>query len=128
MAQLAESKIIAQGLHGEQPVVKRRAIVAAFEKKDFQVLVSTDLLARGIDIPNLPCVVNYDLPHNPEDYVHRVGRTGRAGAPGKAISIVARDPSTINLRGKLVELDETAFLQNISAFLGKKLKFDPVCF
>jgi superfamily II DNA/RNA helicase len=124
--QLAESSIVAQGLHGEQPVGKRRAIVDAFVKKEFQILISTDLLARGIDIPNLPFVVNYDLPHNPEDYVHRVGRTGRAGAPGNAISLISREPTTINLRGKLVELDEKAFLDQISTFLGKKLKLSKV--
>lgn len=124
--QLAESKIVAQGLHGELPVTKRRAIVDSFLKKEFDVLISTDLLARGIDLPGLPCVINYDLPHNPEDYVHRVGRTGRAGAPGMAISIVSQDATTLQLRGKLVELDEGAFLKQISTFLGKKLKIEPV--
>ena len=62
--------------------------MAAFKEGKLPVLVATDVAARGLDINELPFVVNYDLPHNPEDYVHRIGRTGRAGASGVAISFV----------------------------------------
>jgi len=55
------------------------------------VLVATDIAARGLDISELPHVVNYELPHVPEDYVHRIGRTGRAGRTGEAVSLVSRD-------------------------------------
>ncbi len=63
--------------------------LAAFKEGKLQVLVATDVAARGLDIDDLPLVVNYELPHVPEDYIHRIGRTGRAGASGEAISLVA---------------------------------------
>src|SRR5690606_13287902 len=58
-----------------------------FKAGELEVLVATDVAARGIDVAGVPCVINYDLPHNPEDYVHRIGRTGRAGASGEAIAL-----------------------------------------
>ena len=61
-----------------------------FKDNELQVLVATDIAARGLDIEELPHVVNYDLPHVAEDYVHRIGRTGRAGASGEAVSLVSR--------------------------------------
>jgi superfamily II DNA/RNA helicase len=63
------------------------AALDAFKKGEIDILVATDVAARGLDISDLPCVINYDLPYNAEDYVHRIGRTGRAGASGDAISI-----------------------------------------
>ncbi len=63
--------------------------LAAFKEGKLQVLVATDVAARGLDIDDLPLVINYELPHVPEDYIHRIGRTGRAGASGEAISFVA---------------------------------------
>ena len=63
------------------------AALEAFKKGDIDVLVATDVAARGLDISDLPCVINFDLPYNAEDYVHRIGRTGRAGASGDAISL-----------------------------------------
>jgi ATP-dependent RNA helicase RhlE len=71
------------------------------------VLVATDIAARGIDIEQLPFVINYELPHTPEDYVHRIGRTGRAGMPGEAISLVAPE--------------ETDFLEAIEKLLKRRL-------
>ena len=59
----------------------------AFKAGDLEVLVATDVAARGLDVAGVPCVINYDLPYNPEDYVHRIGRTGRAGASGEAIAL-----------------------------------------
>ena len=63
------------------------AALDAFKKGEIEVLVATDVAARGLDISDLPAVINFDLPYNAEDYVHRIGRTGRAGASGDAISI-----------------------------------------
>ena len=63
--------------------------LAAFKEGKLEVLVATDVAARGLDVDDLPLVVNYELPHVPEDYIHRIGRTGRAGATGEAISFVA---------------------------------------
>ena len=65
--------------------------LADFKDGKVQVLVATDIAARGIDITELPQVVNYELPHVPEDYVHRIGRTGRAGSAGRALSLVSTD-------------------------------------
>ena len=62
-----------------------------FKNGNLNILVTTDLLARGIDIEFLPCVINYELPRSPKDYVHRIGRTGRAGNPGDAISLVSEE-------------------------------------
>src|SRR5262245_62880526 len=66
-------------------------VLKRFKDNELQVLVATDIAARGLDIEELPHVVNYDLPHVPEDYVHRIGRTGRAGASGEAVSLVSAD-------------------------------------
>jgi ATP-dependent RNA helicase DeaD len=78
----------AEALHGEIPQDRRERIVAKFREKRIRILVATDVAARGIDIDNLTHVVNWSLPHDPEAYVHRVGRTGRAGNQGTAITLV----------------------------------------
>jgi ATP-dependent RNA helicase DeaD len=78
----------AEALHGEIPQDRRERIVAKFREKRIRILVATDVAARGIDIDNLSHVVNWSLPHDPEAYVHRVGRTGRAGNQGTAITLV----------------------------------------
>ncbi|KAG1435705.1 hypothetical protein G6F57_021002 [Rhizopus arrhizus] len=63
----------------------------AFKAGELEVLVATDVAARGLDVAGVPCVINYDLPYNAEDYVHRIGRTGRAGASGEAIALFTPD-------------------------------------
>ena len=78
-------------IHGNKSQTARTKALADFKKGDLQVLVATDIAARGIDIDQLPHVVNFELPNVPEDYVHRIGRTGRAGAKGEAISLVCVD-------------------------------------
>ena len=78
-------------IHGDKAQVERFAALEGFKQGKVQYLVATDIAARGIDIVELPCVVNYELPYAPEDYVHRIGRTGRAGASGLAVSLVAPD-------------------------------------
>ncbi|WLI88277.1 DEAD/DEAH box helicase [Massilia sp. R2A-15] len=77
----------ATAIHGDKTQQERMAALDSFKKGEIDVLVATDVAARGLDISDLPCVINYDLPYNAEDYVHRIGRTGRAGASGDAISV-----------------------------------------
>lgn len=81
----------AEELHGNRSLAQRKRAVDAIQKKRSRILVATDIAARGIDIDHLELVINYDLPDNPEDYVHRIGRTGRAGRSGVAISFVCTD-------------------------------------
>ncbi|SAL64227.1 ATP-dependent RNA helicase 1 [Caballeronia arvi] len=89
--QLAKDGISALAIHGNKSQSARTRALAEFKAETLQVLVATDIAARGIDIDQLPHVVNFDLPNVPEDYVHRIGRTGRAGAEGEAVSLVCVD-------------------------------------
>jgi ATP-dependent RNA helicase RhlE len=86
---LQRAKIYATAFHGDLSQGARGEAIHGLKEGGWQVVVTTDLAARGIDIPNLPVVVNYDLPRSPTDYTHRIGRTGRAGASGLAISFVS---------------------------------------
>ncbi len=88
---LRKNQINAAAVHSKMGQQARRETLQRFKSGRLPVLVATDLLARGIDIDSLPCVINYQLPRSPKDYVHRIGRTGRAGVPGDAISLVAPD-------------------------------------
>ncbi|MDR0934602.1 MAG: DEAD/DEAH box helicase [Burkholderiaceae bacterium] len=88
LTRLLEKKgIRATAIHGDKSQPERMAALEAFKKGEIDALVATDVAARGLDIVELPCVMNYDLPFAAEDYVHRIGRTGRAGASGDAISL-----------------------------------------
>ncbi len=89
--QLAEDHIYAAAIHGNKSQSQRTKALADFKSGEVHILVATDIAARGIDIEQLPCVVNFDLPQVAEDYVHRIGRTGRAGASGLAVSLVSAD-------------------------------------
>jgi ATP-dependent RNA helicase RhlE len=94
LTKVLESKnISAAAIHGNKSQGARTKALAGFKDKSVRVLVATDIAARGIDIDQLPQVVNFDLPQVAEDYVHRIGRTGRAGANGKAVSLVSIDES-----------------------------------
>jgi ATP-dependent RNA helicase RhlE len=88
---LCDQGISAMAIHGNKSQTARTKALADFKTNDLQVLVATDIAARGIDIDQLPHVVNFEMPNVPEDYVHRIGRTGRAGATGEAISLVCLD-------------------------------------
>jgi ATP-dependent RNA helicase RhlE len=94
-------------IHGNKSQGARTRALSEFKTNKLQVLVATDIAARGIDIDQLPHVVNYDLPNVPEDYVHRIGRTGRAGATGEAISLVC--------------VDEHAFLRDIERLIKREI-------
>jgi ATP-dependent RNA helicase RhlE len=99
---LTKSGINAMALHGNKSQAARTQALAGFKSGDIRALVATDIAARGIDIDDLPHVVNYDIPNVCEDYVHRIGRTGRAGADGAAVNLVC--------------LDEEGFMQAIERF------------
>jgi ATP-dependent RNA helicase RhlE len=89
--QLSRQAIPAMAIHGNKSQSARTKALAAFKSGDLQVLVATDIAARGLDISELPHVVNFELPNVAEDYVHRIGRTGRAGSEGQAVSLVCID-------------------------------------
>ncbi|WP_370980025.1 DEAD/DEAH box helicase [Agaribacterium sp. ZY112] len=106
--QLIEAGIQAAAIHGNKSQGARTRALAEFKDLKIRALVATDIAARGIDIDQLPQVVNHDLPNVPEDYVHRIGRTGRAGATGEAVSLVAADEHKLlvdieRLIGKLID-------------------------
>ena len=106
--QLTQKGINAEAIHGNKSQQARTNALARFKENSIHALVATDIAARGIDIDQLPNVVNFDLPNVPEDYVHRIGRTGRAGASGHAASLVA--PHDMEL------------LTKIERVLGKKVQ------
>jgi ATP-dependent RNA helicase RhlE len=87
--QLRKDRIHADAIHGDKTQAERELALADFKSGKISVLVATDVASRGLDIEGLPQVINFDVPHSPEDYVHRIGRTGRAGLTGEAISLVA---------------------------------------
>ncbi len=87
--ELKAEGINADAIHGDKSQKDRMLALEAFKQGEIEVLVATDVAARGLDIAELPAVINYDLPYAPEDYIHRIGRTGRAGASGIAISLMA---------------------------------------
>ena len=106
-AKLTESDIPSESLHADRSQTAREQALEAFKNGEVRVLVATDLAARGIDISQLACVINFEMPYKAEDYVHRIGRTGRAGHKGKAISL-------------LIE-EENYLLEEIEALLDTRL-------
>ena len=93
--QLSQDGFLAAAIHGNKSQGARTKALADFKANQVQVLVATDIAARGLDIEKLPYVINYDLPHVAEDYVHRIGRTGRAGESGNAISLVTDEETKL---------------------------------
>lgn len=85
--QLERDGVVASAIHGDKSQMERMQALEAFKRGEVEALVATDVAARGLDIAELPAVINFDLPFNAEDYVHRIGRTGRAGATGDALSL-----------------------------------------
>ncbi len=93
-------------IHSDRTMAQRREALDGFKAGKFRVLVATDIASRGIDVKNIGVVVNYDLPENPEDYVHRIGRTGRAGESGVAITLATPDQSKeVRLIEKLIRTE-----------------------
>jgi len=101
-----------QALHGDKSQDERLKALAAFKRGEVELLVATDVAARGLDIADLPGVFNFDVPFNAEDYVHRIGRTGRAGASGLAITLVTRDDSRM--------------VSEIERLIKKKIEIEPI--
>ncbi|MBM3368705.1 MAG: DEAD/DEAH box helicase, partial [Betaproteobacteria bacterium] len=102
--QLRKDHIQADAIHGDKTQAEREAALEAFKAGKTAVLVATDVASRGLDIEGLPQVINFDVPRAPEDYVHRIGRTGRAGMKGEAISLVApEDAESIVAIEKLIK-------------------------
>lgn len=85
---LAKENQAADAIHGDLRQSRREKVIAGFRQRKFRVLVATDIAARGLDIPHIESVINYDLPQCPEDYIHRIGRTARAGAAGTAVNLL----------------------------------------
>ena len=98
---LKVSNISASAIHGDLRQNKRERVILGLRNNKFRVLVATDVAARGIDIPHIHQVINFDLPRQTEDYIHRIGRTGRNGANGLALNLVTTED-----KGKLAEIDE----------------------
>jgi ATP-dependent RNA helicase RhlE len=109
---LNDHGITAMAIHGNKSQTARTKALADFKSGELRVLVATDIAARGIDIDQLPHVVNFELPNVPEDYVHRIGRTGRAGATGEAISLMC--------------VDEEIFLKDIERLIKRSIPRLPV--
>ena len=110
--QIAAHRITVAAMHGNKSQSFRTRTLEAFKNGEIRILVATDVAARGLDISNLPYVVNYDMPGIPEDYVHRIGRTGRAGVSGIAVSLVSHD--------------EKRYLQAIEKLLKQKIPVETV--
>ena len=109
---MGKAGISGAAIHGNKSQGARTKALAGFKNGSVRVLVATDIAARGLDIPLLPHVINFEIPNIPEDYVHRIGRTGRAGASGEALS--------------LVSADETSFLRDIEKLIEMKLPVEIV--
>ena len=109
---MVKAGISASAIHGNKSQGARTKALAGFKSNSIRVLVATDIAARGLDIPLLPHVINFELPNISEDYVHRIGRTGRAGASGEALS--------------LVSADETEFLRDIQKLVRIKIPVEIV--
>jgi len=101
--QLRREQIHADAIHGDKSQAERLEALESFKAGRTAVLVATDVASRGLDIEGLPQVINFDIPHSPEDYIHRIGRTGRAGMAGEAISLVApEDRDSLGAIEKLI--------------------------
>ena len=109
---MIKSNIKAAAIHGNKSQSARTKALSGFKSGAVEVLVATDIAARGLDIPLLPHVINFELPNIPEDYVHRIGRTGRAGAKGEALS--------------LVSVDEKNYLKDIEKLIGNRIQITTV--
>ncbi|WP_312280850.1 helicase-related protein, partial [Oscillibacter sp.] len=107
VTELAGAGVVAMAIHGNKSQTARQTALKRFKNGDIKILVATDIAARGIDIPELSHVFNYELPNEPETYIHRIGRTGRAGLGGIAISFC--------------DYDEISYLKDIEKLMGRTI-------
>ena len=118
---LAKNGVEAAAIHGNKSQNNRQRVLEGFKNQDIAVLVATDIAARGIDIDNLPYVINFDLPNISETYVHSIGRTGRAGNSGLAISFFDKDEKTYLkdieklIRMKIKVVDQHPYVLDVNA-------------
>ncbi len=113
--------ISAQAIHGDKSQSSRQRALQNFKEWKIQVLVATDIAARGIDIVEMPCVVNYDMPSEPETYVHRIGRTGRAKRHGVAYTFVTDYPG---MAISFCDEEEKSILRDVEMVIDKLLDID----
>lgn len=122
--QFKRMKLNVGAMHSDLDQVKREEVMLDFKSGKIDILVATDIVARGIDIDDIGTVINYDVPHDPEDYIHRIGRTGRASATGRAMTFVSEKE-----QGKFRRIEE--FLEKeikrleLPAELGEAPKYNP---
>lgn len=116
---LCKSGHKAKALHGDLRQNKRAQVIESFRKQSYRILIATDVAARGLDIPHIQHVINHDLPQCPEDYIHRIGRTARAGAAGEALNFLS--PSD-NIKWRAIQrlLDPNAKIEDIGGKSGGK--------
>lgn len=112
--------INADAIHGDKTQEERQAALEGFKRGDIHVLVATDVAARGLDIKELPCVINFDVPYSAEDYVHRIGRTGRAGAKGTAIMLAS--PGDQRLVEAIEKLTKQTFTAEAKAPMPRSMR------
>jgi ATP-dependent RNA helicase RhlE len=129
-SQLLKRGIQAAAIHGDKSQAERIKALEDFKQGNVAVLVGTDVAARGLDIEELPVVINYELPTTPEDYVHRIGRTGRAGASGEAISLVAPEETRMlaeieRLIKHQIEVGSDEFVQRVESVPVRSVKQEP---
>ncbi|GAM25484.1 hypothetical protein SAMD00019534_086590 [Acytostelium subglobosum LB1] len=123
---LEENKIKAISIHADFSPAKRAEAVEKFKSDEYQVLVATDVMARGVHIENLDAVVNFDVPHVSEDYLHRIGRAGRLGQQGFALTFVSRQKLVFEVGKRTVGLDEKHLVSNIEKVMAKDVRFSKV--
>lgn len=119
VTKLKKANLKARSIHGKKSQGQRIEALSNFKKGELKILVATDILARGIDIEFLPLVINYELPRSPKDYVHRIGRTGRAENPGKAISLITQEDAHHFkiIQKKMKKSVEVIEVDNVEAFI-----------
>lgn len=117
-ARLRKSGFTADAIHGDLQQRQRERVLDAFRAKRHRILVATDIASRGLDIPHIEHVINFDLPQAPEDYIHRIGRTGRAGADGAAVSFISPE-DTLKWRAIQKLMDPNVKLEPLPPGMGK---------
>jgi ATP-dependent RNA helicase RhlE len=108
---LSQNGFSSDFIHGGLNPGHRNRVLREFREKKIQIMITTDLLARGLDVSHITCVINYDLPFQPEDFLHRIGRTARAGRYGKAVTFITPDDQEMydKIKGYLIDAEEITY-------------------
>jgi len=110
-----------ESIFKSQSLATRQKNIDLFRDNHIKLLISTELMARGIDIPDLEVVINFDVPHEPEEYIHRIGRTGRVGRDGLAITFVAKKSFLVKIGRQITEINEKEFIKKIQDLMEKRI-------